>query len=389
MIISMTEEERLTVVVRAVAVSALLCLACSWKLWLSSRLYPLVPALGIVPPFPFPVDVIVLAVVAGLLVALVARPLSTPYAAGVVAGFGVLLLQDQCRLWPSIYEMLFCFLMLLGRRRLGGEQEASRTLMGMRFVVAAVYIWGGVQKLTPHFFREEFPWFVQPIMDIVPVPSSWLPTIAMVAATCEMFFGIGLLTQRFRVVALWEALAMHAVILVCIGPLRGDWNDAAWVWSLTMAARAWLLFHAAPPFSVATMFAASGLRNLPQAIAILFVGVLPVCNNANRWDSALSFNVYTGNVSTGVVLMDPAVVRRLPAEVARHVTQDGEWAALDINRWAMHEFNGGAYPEPRIFRRVFARIQAWIKDPAARLVLVEKASWFVPKAMRVEGAGEP
>ena len=46
------EQGRLELVVRALAVSVLACLAFSWKLWLSSRLYPLTPAFGLVPPFP-------------------------------------------------------------------------------------------------------------------------------------------------------------------------------------------------------------------------------------------------------------------------------------------------------------------------------------------------
>lgn len=383
MTISMSEDERLTAMVRAVAVSAVLCIVCSWRLWLSNRLYPLVPMFGIVPPFPAVGDVLALAALLGSLGALVVWPRSKPLAAAVVGGFALFFTQDQCRLWPSFYEMFFCFLLLLGRRRCGGEQEASRTLMGMRFLVAAVYVWGGVQKLTPHFFREEFPWFIQPLTDLLPFPLPFPAAVGAAAAVFEILFGIGLLTRRFKTVALWEAIAMHAVILVCIGPLRGNWNDAAWIWSLTMAARAWLLFSTAPPFSLQTMFAAPGLRSLPQAVAVVCVGLLPLLNNLNRWDSALSFNVYTGNVGTATVLMDPAAVVRLPAEVARHVTLEGEWAVLDVNVWAMHEFNAGAYPETRVFRRLFAQVCAWIEDPSARLVVVEKATWFAPKSTRV------
>lgn len=384
----MSEQERLTLTVRTLAVSALVCLAGSGKLWLSSRLYPLAPLLDICPPFPGPGDVLVLAVLVATLLGLVVSPLAKPLSAAVVILFATLFIQDQSRLWPSFYEMFFWFLLLVAHRRGGGEEEASRTLMGMRFVTAAVYVWGGVQKLTIHFLQEEFPWFIRPLTDLVPFPVPCMSVIAIGAAVFEILLGVGLLTRRFRVIALWDAILMHAVILVCIGPLRGHWNDSAWIWSLTMAARVWLLFHAAPPFRLNTMFAGPIRENIPQVLALVLVGLMPVLNNLNRWDSALSFNVYTGNVSAGVVLMDPAMVSRLPAEVARHVTSQGEWAVLDLNVWAMQEFNAGAYPETRVFRRVFARVCDWIEDPSARLVIVEKATWFAPKSTRVFGRGD-
>jgi hypothetical protein len=387
MINSTREEQRLSRMTRAVALSTLACLAVSWRLWLSTRLYPLTPAWGLLPPFPFPSDVLVLACLVGMLLGVVAVPRSRPLLAGVVVLFAVLFAQDQSRLWPSFYELFFCLLLLLVAPRPASEVTASRTLMGLRFVMAAVYFWGGALKLNP-FFAAEFSWFVRPLTDLLPFSVPFMPAIAAGAAVFEMLFAIGLLTRRFRAIAIWEALLMHAAILVCIGPLRGDWNDAAWVWSLTMAARLWILFHAAPPFDVGAMFAGPPRSRTVPALAVVFVGVLPILNTANRWDSAVSFNVYTGNVGSATVLMDPAAVSRLPAEVARHVHQDGEWAVLQINDWAMAEFNAGAYPERRVFRRVCSQLCGWLDDPSARIVIVNKAGWFTPKATRVHQCGE-
>jgi hypothetical protein len=314
-------------------------------------------------------------------------PRSKPLLAGAVGLIAVLFVQDQSRLWPSFYELFFCLLLLLVAARPASELTAGRTLMGLRFVMAAVYFWGGAVKLNP-FFAAEFSWFVRPLTDLLPVPVPFMSAIAAGAAVFEMLFGIGLLTCRFRAIAIWEALAMHAAILVCIGPLRGDWNNAAWVWSVTMAARLWILFHAAPPFDAQAMFAGPMYAKVAPALAVGFIGVLPILNTCNRWDSAVSFNVYSGNVGAATVLMDPAAISRLPAEVARHVRQDGEWAVLQINDWAMGEFNGGAYPERRVFSRVCSRVCGWLDDPSTRIVIVDKAGWFVPKSTRVHQCGE-
>lgn len=383
-----SEERRLGIVVRALAVSVIACLACSWKLWISTRLYPLVPVFGMVPRLPWPLDLVVLALFVGLLTGLAVRPFSRPLAAAIVGLMGLLFAQDQSRLFPSFF-MFFLLLLLVAAHRPGdGERGTARTLAGMRFVVAAAYFWGGVQKLTPHFFNEEFPWFVRPLTDLLPGPIPGLPALGAAAAIVEALLGIGLLTRRCRGIAIVHALLMHAVILVCIGPLRGDWNDAAWMWSQAMAAIVWLLFVAAPPFSIATMFAAPPAATVAQALVVALAGVLPVLDNVNRWDSALSFNVYTGNVNVGHVLMPPGSAARLPREIAAHVVAAGDREILDLNAWSMREFNAGVYPADRIFRALFADICGRLGAAEVRLVVVEKAGWFAPKTSRVRECGE-
>ncbi len=417
--VCMSEEKRLATVARTLALAMLLCLGFSWRLWISTRLYPLVPVLGLVPRFPWLLDGAVLGLLVGLLTALAFRPLSRPLAAAVVAVVAVLFLQDQSRLWPSFYLFFFLLLLLSSHGREGGEPAAGRTLAGMRFAVAMAYFWGGVQKLTPHFFYEEFPWFVKPLTDLVPVPIPGLPVIAALAAGFEVLFGLGLLTKRFRAVALYEGLAMHALILICIGPLRGNWNDSAWIWGQTMAVLLVLLFYAAPPFRIAVMFDGAPAWNLSslealthfrpsaalrvflafihrsilqtprvQAAVVVFLGLLPVLNNVNRWDSALSFNIYSGNVSRAQVILYADEAATLPPEMAAHVAIQGEWAVFDPNAWSMQQFNAGVYPEERIFRAILAVVCGKLPTASARLVVEEKASWFHPKATHIRACGD-
>ena len=382
-------EQRLAAIVRLVAAGMLVCMAFSGSLWVSTRLYTLTPACGLVPPFPWPFDALAAAVLVGLLCALLIRPLARGPVAAVVVALAVLFAQDQSRLWPSFYTFFLLFVLATGHDRHGGPNAAERTLTGMRFAVALIYFWGGVHKLTPHFFTEEFPWFIEPLTGVLPIPAGWIPGLGVAAAVFEVAFAIGLLTRRFRRFALWEALAMHAVVFVCIGPIRGHWNDSAWAWSLTMAPVVWVLFHAAAPCDAAVMLAGPMERFAPQAAVAVLVGIMPLLNGVNRWDSALSFNVYTGNQSTAVVVLRPDAVDSLPPAVAAHVTRGDVSAVLDLNAWAMAEFNAGVYPEDRVFRRLFDQICGWLGPDAARLVIVEKATWFAPKATTSHECGGP
>ena len=377
-----SDERRLAAMARLVAGSMLLCMAFSGRLWLSTRLYPLTPLFGIVPPFPWPLDAAAVGLVVGLLLAVMARPLSRMPVALLVVLLAVLFAQDQSRLWPSFYGCFLLFLLLLGHDRGGGDEAAGRTLTAMRFTVAAIYFWGGVQKLTQHFFREEFPWFIRPLTDLVPMPEGWIPAIGVAAAVFEMAFAIGLLTRRFRGIALCEAMLMHAAILVCIGPLRGHWNDSAWIWSLTMATQAWLLFFAARPFEPAEMFMGRPPRWLTAGVVAVLAGIMPAFHTLGLWDAALSFNVYTGNVNAASIVMLPDAADRLPAELQPHVVREERWAMLDVDAWSQSLFNAGVYPEIRVFRRLFEAVSRDLPPESARLVVVERATWLSPKAQR-------
>ncbi len=383
-----SEERRLILFIRLLAVFVLLCLGFSWKLWISTRLYPLVPLFGLIPAFPSPFDYLFLALFAALLLAAVIRPRSKIGAGLIVAAFTLLFLQDQSRLWPSFYQFFFFFLLLLTYRRDAGEEEAHRILAGARFIMAAVYFWGGVQKLNTHFFHEEFPWFLRPLTDLLPFEIPSLPAIGVFAALFEVLFGIGLLTKRFRTFALYDAMLMHGLIFFLIGPFRNDWNDSAWIWGQTMAVMVWVLFYKAPPFELKKMFEVPRFYRIPQALAILFIGILPLLNNVNRWDSALSFNIYTGNVSHGQIRMHPDVAPRLPDALSAFVTQQDGWAVLDLNAWTMHEFNANPYPEKRIFKAVLGTICSHVPDRSVRLFLTEKSGWFFPKSTHRYGCGE-
>ena len=169
------EGRRLVAFTRALAISLICCLGFSWKLWISRSLYPLVPVFDWVRPFSPPWDLALLGLLAVLLVGIVVRPRSKLLQGMVAVLFGLLFLQDQSRLWPSFYQFWFLLLILLSYRSTSEGNDAPRILAGVRFALAAVYFWCGVQKLTPHFFYEEFPWFVEPVLELLPFDVPGIP----------------------------------------------------------------------------------------------------------------------------------------------------------------------------------------------------------------------
>ena len=108
-----SEEPRLVFFTRLLAVSILLCLAFSSKLWISRPFYPLVPFWGIVPAFPHPMDEFFRAWLVAVLLAVAIRPRSKIWTALALVTFAILFLQDQNRLWPSFYQFFFLKMIFL------------------------------------------------------------------------------------------------------------------------------------------------------------------------------------------------------------------------------------------------------------------------------------
>lgn len=380
----MSEEKRLALFTRVLAVGFLGALGFSWTLWISTRDYPLVPFFGFSETisFPFPLDYLVLGMLVSLLLALVIRPAARMVIPPLLLVLAVLFLQDLNRLWPSFYEFSF-FLLVIATFGMHArdEREASRILNTLRFMLAAVYFWSGFLKFTPTFYHQTFPWFVGPLMTFVPALIPHLSVVGVIAACLEVFFAIGLLVPRLRTLALFEATAMHALIFFLIGPFRDNWNDSAWFWSLCTLAFLWVLFYKAPAFSVRRLIPErwSEPRFVPQLLAVAFLGLLPALNLLNRWPSPLSFNVYTGNVASGELTVRKNLAQKLPPSSRSFIQEvNQEYVRLDIYAWSAKEFNANPLPEKKVFKALLAYVCRDAAGPEdATLKYQEKTGWGI------------
>lgn len=371
----MTEAARLTLFTRIFAIGFLASIAFSWNLWLSDRIFPLLPLIPGFPTLHSPADLILLLVFCVVLFGILVRPGSRKL---LWTAFGILVfffLQDQNRMWPSFYEYFFLLLLLLAptlknESMESEESAATRVLNACRFVLAAVYFWSGFQKLNVHFFHEQFPWFIKPLVSSFHLDQNTLALLGILAALAQILFAIGLLTRRFRNFALAEAMAMHVLIFFLIGPFRGNWNDSAWIWGLATGVLVFILFYKAPVFDPKTM------RGIAYAPVFIFIGIMPFFNNINLWDSALSFNVYTGNVTRGTLYVGDELVRTLPDDLIPFLTPAPGGQYFDIAAWTASEFNANPYPEKRTYATVLKKICSYTKSTSTVLVLREKSSWF-------------
>lgn len=370
------------------------------RLWLSSegssREFPVAPVADLFPELGAALGALVFAVIVAALVltAIATRP--RPFLALLVVALVLMVLLDQTRLQPWVYQYLFMFgalALVAGRKGGPGAEGALRT---SRLIVATTYIWSGAQKLNVTFADEIFPWFAEPFVDVLPfVSTADLPTwLGILAAVLELSLGAGLLWRRSRRPALAGLIAMHALILISL--VSHNWNSVIWPWNVAMpvflvvlfwrtgggkaggaAAGWWARVRLESRALGRELGRALGLgaqqprgqRALHLSVVALF-GLLPLLSFFGAWDSYLSSSLYSGNIQNATIIVDAEVIATLPAGVREELRPAPKGrASLSVSDWALSDLNAPPYPEPRVFRVIAERICAYA-DGAGEVELI-------------------
>ena len=364
-------ENRLAWLRIALAAGLVAGLLLSPNLWISTRSYPLTPLWDAVPPLPYPADHALF----GLLMVLVtgvgvARGRAIGWlgiSALVIAAFFVV--QDESRLQPWFYQYSFMLaaFCLFGLGRVG----ASDALNACRLIVVATYFWSGLQKANASFIQSTHPWLVEPLTTRLP---DWAGSALLAGGyavpVVEAVIGIGLLTRRFRKLAVMGALLMHAFVMLCIGPLGHDHNTVVWPWNFAMVAFVLILFWRAPDDTTPSTILDPG-RNFStgfafRAAVLILFAFMPLFNFFGLWASYLSSGLYTGTSKQGYIL----------------VWDSANWQSTRIGGVSERELNTPAYPEESIFENVFA--ERWCEEGSEEAIRREQAGYPEP-ILRVDG----
>ena len=266
-----------------VVVAFCIGLLMSFRAWIGPRSYPAVPVFGGLPALD---DIVarglfaaLFVVAAAILVASAPRKFIAVFLLIILVFCGL----DQTRWQPWVFQYIV-LLATLGLFSWSSQDIVgqNRTLNIARLVIAATYVFSGLQKLNWNFIDNDFPFIVRPITDAIPAAARALHYFGMVAPFVQILFGVGLLTQRFRRIALVFAVAMHLFILAMFGPFGLDWNPIVWPWTATMAVLDILLFAGNAQFTFREAVWTSA-RWDHAAVFALFA-LLPILSFFNLWD---------------------------------------------------------------------------------------------------------
>ncbi|HEV7473731.1 MAG TPA: hypothetical protein VGN90_06770 [Pyrinomonadaceae bacterium] len=363
----------------AVAAAYICGILISPKLWFSvRRSFPRVPLVSGLPAFLSSADYLLsLLLLAALAFSLVSKRPSR-YLIAIVVLTALLVLFDQTRLQPWVYQyvvMLFALAWLTpGETHLDNSESAAPLLAAGQLIVVCLYFWSGVQKLNWTFGHEVFPGLLESAgIHLSPARGSYLPALGFVVAICEALIGIALLFRKTRQAAVLAAISMHAIVLLL---LIVAWrNSVVWPWNIAMMAMLMLLFWRSDQTLAKFLFrwrTSDLLSHVPKLI-LLLCGLLPALSFAGWWDLYLSGALYSGNTPIGVMRVSEGLRNRLPAEARQHlfVTGGGQ-LMLPYYEWSLSELNVPPYPEVRAYRQVARQLCLLDEDSKENELIVRE-----------------
>jgi hypothetical protein len=373
------EFNRLAILRYLLSAGLLAGMLLSRELWFpSNRSFPRVPFLIALPEaVVVPVERSLCAI---LVIALIATPVvrrATTVSAIAVATLGLQIVFDAMRLQPWIYQ----YLLLLGvlavhREQTKDDQAVQRTLGLSQIVVAALYVWSGIQKLNFAFSHEILPKVLEPLHHVLSVHPPFVTTgIGM--ALVEVFIGCGLLFSRTRELCVWFAVATHVVILGLL--ITAGYNSVVWAWNAALPLIVVTLFwrsESAPWRTLRDWSAANRITRVAH-VGVILTALAPALSFWGWWDMDLSGALYSGNTAVAVVRIDDEAYKKLPQTAQRQVfrTKNSGMQILPLLEWSMAELNVPPYPEPRIFRRLTSQVCTLAEgDTAVELVMKGRPS---------------
>jgi len=185
----------------------------------------------------------------------------------------------------------------------------------------------------------------------------------------EIAIGVGVWLGCLRRGTLAMVILLHGVSLVLLGPLGHNVNLVVWPWNLAMIGLMWQLF---PPGKDAASFPAAwwSLRRAPGALVVLTLFcLLPVLSFWGRWDSYLSFALYSANTARADIYLSEYFRDLLPAEQRRFVEPVANFDpsfqkpfTLSHLKWGVAELGVPPMAEPRAFAVVFQAFSRTARD---------------------------
>ncbi len=314
----------------------------SWPLWNTGArsTFPMFPVWGGYlekSPVPEPWPVVVLLFSA--LVVMI-RPDEKRSLYALTGLLTALFLLDINRLQPWVWFYLLLFLAAI----FGKKGVEIRTEHAFRYTLAAVYFWGGFNKLTPYFAEDNFPWFCEAF--------EWTksagryPALGYGIALLEMSFAGGLLWKPARRPFRWIIVAFHGLIILFLWKL--NWNLVVIPWNLAMAAMVGVL----PVFEEKAVSHKAMPGNRLISLGAILAWFTPLLHFFHLWPHTLSWEMYT-NTQPEATFYSAKGISPLTVEM------DEIWTSLAFDRqtklllddWSAKELHVPMFAAETTFRR--------------------------------------
>lgn len=321
-------------------------LGLSWPLWAGADDFPRVPFVARLPELPGWMAWGVFGLACGAMGAAAFGVAWRTMLVLSMGALGLLVLEDQHRFQPWVYQYLLTALAL-------AALPAGRGLAFSRLLIIALYFHSGLSKLDVSFCRELGKLFLETACrplgldpDRWPAPFRSAAILAMPAWALAV--AVGLVFPRSRRPALAGAVAQHVALLAILGPWGLRHSAIVLLWNVLLVVEDLLLFGRPIPEQAdvpASETPWAGATRIAFALAVL----MPFGERWGVWDSWPSFALYASHVERTDILVHADDLGILPEALRRHVAQvgAGPWSRIDLTGWSRSERGVPVYPQGR------------------------------------------
>jgi hypothetical protein len=328
-------------------------LACCWlitkliscKLWLTNRLFPLVPIHDrlVAPGF---IHLVLFAASVIALVILCFRPrIKTAATVLLITELGSCLL-DQNRWQPWEYQFIFMLLPLV----LLADENRIQTCW--QIILVGLYFFSGLSKLNQKFIMQGWNGMIVRDWLGYTIEHTWMYRLGYLMPLIEMGAALALLFSKSRKTGVVLLCVMHGFILLMFGPAGLNINIVLWHWNILMPFLVFILFY----------------RNLvnyavlkqKQALAWLTLfcwWVIPWLNLFGYMDDFFAGKLFSGKTQyLFICTANPHTKRIFAPYYASSSTSAVCDSSISVFKWGIQEMNVPPNPEMRIFKKI---IQQW------------------------------
>lgn len=232
---------------RWLAISQLLLMAVTWRLWTPQSAFPQVPLIRAACDWPAWIDWAFLAVqvVASLLLLVAGGMARTKRVACVVLAicWGMMFTLDQHRLQPWAWQFYLLAIVL----SLSADLTAIQCC---RWLALSIYFWSAISKLDSDFFHQQGPALIGGLKQAIGIRVSTNPGtgkfdvwLSVGLAVGELLIAIALARPGFRRIGLWAATVMHLILMAALGPRGLNHSWGVLLWNVYFIGQDWILFR--------------------------------------------------------------------------------------------------------------------------------------------------
>ena len=353
---------------RIVASAFFVGLVCSFRLWTTTREYPVVPLFS---DFQLPQILSIIVVISTLifLIGIIIRPDCKIFSLVVLILVSVMIIFDVTRIQPWVIMYLLLFIIALVYDRESTYKQAPWLFTA---AIASIYFFSGLQKINHYFFKSTIPW----VFHITANPSNHLIILLLGISVIalELLLSILLFLPQQRRKAFWLSviIATGAVVIVCFShnffnPIIIPWNFAlvAIVETLTR--------NELPRLTVSEI-----TKNKFSTFFFIIVFLLPFLSFANLYPAYLSQAVYSGNNTYTGLMFSEKVATRLPLSLQETLVFDGKFYSTTLTKWALEDINVPAYPELRSSKIIFKNLCSYSRGEEGDVValIAPRRTWL-------------